>query len=188
MRNFQLIAHSVDVTHLQNALVRQPELWNQNTYRTTYEGTPHKDVDDIWLRYPKEAGEAAAEDLAPVQNAGSDWYPAADKLREARKLILDLMSYIGAYQLDRVLISRIPPGGRVLPHADKYGDYVQLDDIARYHLVIQGLPGSQYRCGGEEVDMLTGEVWWFNPLKIHEVVNNSADDRIHLMVDLRRYP
>jgi hypothetical protein len=33
--------------------------------------------------------------------------------------------------------------------------------------------------------MRTGEVWWFNNAIEHEVVNNSADDRIHLIVDIR---
>lgn len=63
-----------------------------------------------------------------------------------------------------------------------------MGDIARYHLVVQGLPGSMYRCGEEEVCMQTGETWWFNAHLEHEIRNGSADDRIHLMCDLRKWP
>jgi hypothetical protein len=29
-------------------------------------------------------------------------------------------------------------------------------------------------------------VWWFQHREVHSVENNSADDRIHLLVDFRR--
>jgi aspartyl/asparaginyl beta-hydroxylase (cupin superfamily) len=33
--------------------------------------------------------------------------------------------------------------------------------------------------------MAAGEVWWFDNTVEHEVVNNSADDRIVLICDIR---
>jgi hypothetical protein len=188
LRNFLLIATGIDVMPLHHALIRRPDLWNQNTYRTTYAGTPHGDVDDIWLRYSDTERTADPMQTGPVQNDhGAVWYPAAKELPEAKPLILNLMHYLSAYELGRVVISRIKPGGRILPHADIDGDYVHLGDIARYHIVVQGLPGSLFRCGDEQVDMRTGEVWWFDAHSTHEVINNSADDRIHLMADLRKW-
>jgi hypothetical protein len=56
----------------------------------------------------------------------------------------------------------------------------------RFHVVLQGLPGSLYHCGDEVVQMRTGTVWWFQHREVHSVENNSADDRIHLLVDFRR--
>ncbi len=186
MRNFQLIFSGADMGPMQHAIARQPALWNQNTYRTTYTGTPHVGVDDIWLRYSDTEKTGDPAKLAAVQNDhGAVWYPAAREITQAKPLILDLMRIVAAYELGRVMITRIKPGGRILPHADVDGDYVHLGDIARYHIVVQGLPGSQFRCGDETVDMKTGEVWWFNAHLEHEVINNSADDRIHLIADLR---
>jgi len=101
------------------------------------------------------------------------------------KPIVALMQTVQAYELGRVIISRIKPGGVILPHADKDGDYVQTTDRARYHVVLQGLPGSLYHCGGETVCMMTGSVWWFNAHEVHSIENNSADDRLHLLVDVR---
>lgn len=188
MRNFLLVTRGIDMTPLHEAIIRQPELWNEQTFRTTYRNTPHGQVDDIWLRY-SDMDRLDTEDTSAVQNDhGAVWYPAVGRLPEAKPLVLDLMRYVGAYELDRLVISRLAPGKTILPHADAVGDYVHLGDIARYHLVVQGLPGSLFRCGDETITMQTGEVWWFNAYLEHQIVNNSADDRIHLMADLRKWP
>ena len=41
-----------------------------------------------------------------------------------------------------------------------------------------------------QVDFVDGQfagnrTWWFNNKEVHEVINNSADDRIHMVVDIR---
>ena len=188
MRNFQLIATGIDVSKLHHELIRQPELWNDNKFRTTYENTPHSDADDVIIRY-SDPRILDGSDTSPVQNDhGAVWYPSAKKLPSVKPIVIELMHYLGAYELARCVISRLKPGGKILPHADAVGDYVHLGDIARYHIVVQGLPGSMYRCGDETVCMKTGEVWWFNAHLEHEITNNSADDRIHLMADLRNWP
>jgi len=33
--------------------------------------------------------------------------------------------------------------------------------------------------------MRPGELWWFENAIEHEVTNNSANDRIHMIIDLR---
>lgn len=189
-RNFDRIGWDVDVSRLRHQIIRNWQLWNQNDFRTEYPNTPHVDVDDIWLRF------SAKENLVTTTRVIGDdkpvFYPAWDILSEAKPLVKGVMAATGAYELGRVLISRIPPGGQILPHRDNDGDYVHQNDIARYHLVIQGSPGNLYRCGepdtpgdAEEVHMLTGELWWFSALKLHSVINASEDDRIHMMVDVR---
>lgn len=186
MRNFLKIADGVDVFPLVHALQRNQDLWDQHKYRTTYENTPHKDVSDIWLRFSDVGKVSDPSNLSPVINDSAPvWYDAIQKLPQVKQLIADLMYRVGAYEVGRVLITRLEPGGVILPHADTSGDYVHLGDIARYHIVLQGLPGSLFRCGDETVCMQTGEVWRFNAHEVHEVANNSSDDRIHLLVDLR---
>lgn len=183
MNNFYQIAAGVNVIPLMDALMRKPHLWGQNKFRTTFENTPHGDVDDIWLRYSEIKETDGREQVSNA--AQSVWYPAIKELPQVRPLVRDLMHALSAYELGRVIITKLKPGGRILPHVDDKGDYVNMDDIARYHLVLQGLPGSLYRTGDETVTMRTGEVWWFKPDVEHEVINNSSDDRIHLLIDLR---
>lgn len=189
MRNFHCIARDVPVMPLLHQVVRNPHLWNQNNFRTTFPNTPHVDVDDIWLRFSDP--EKCVTTTKVIGDDKPVWYPAAQTLSEAKPLIRWLMHHVNAYELGRVLISRVKPGGRILPHRDNDGEYVLTPDIARYHVALQGLPGSLYMCGEEgereTVTMRTGEVWWFNAHAEHSIVNNSEDDRIHLLVDVRTW-
>lgn len=184
MRNFYRVAQNVNIAPIAHTLVRHPELWNQNDFRTKFPGTPHVDVDDILLRFSDttkcDTTTKVIGDDFPI------WLPPADIMfPHCADIVYGLMRDVGAYQLDRLIISRIKPGGQILPHADNEGDYVNTDDRSRYHVVIQGFPGSLYNCGNDTVQMLTGEVWWFNAHEIHSVKNNSVDDRIHLLIDVR---
>jgi hypothetical protein len=187
VRFFQRIATGVDVMPLLHAVQRQPELWNAKRFRTTFENTPHSGVDDIWIRFSDD--EKAQGDTAAVMADGNSvWHPAAAALPQIKPIVFDLMRRLEAYELNRVIITRLAPGKRILPHADDQGAYVNDPHRARYHVVLQGLPGSLFRCGDETVCMQTGEAWWFNALVEHECVNNSADDRVHMLVDVRIAP
>jgi hypothetical protein len=182
MRFFQLIAIGVDVGPMVLALHRQPGLWNADDFRTTYPGTPHGEADDILLRYTGpsacRAVDTVIEDDKPV------WLPAA-RVLPWRPIVFDLMRRVEAYQLDRLLITRLAPGKRIAPHADNVGEYAAMnDERARFHVVLQGLPGSLYHNGDETVCMQTGQIWTFTPREVHAVENNSADDRVHLIVDV----
>jgi quercetin dioxygenase-like cupin family protein len=80
------------------------------------------------------------------------------------------------------MINKLKAGGRIYPHADTP---VHAEYWDRFHIVLQSQPGSNFRCDDEWVNMETGDVWWFNNRLEHEVVNNSDDDRIHLVCDIR---
>jgi len=180
MKNFLRIAAGCDVMPIMMAIQRQPELFNQNTLRTTHPGTPHTQVSDIWLRFnelPEPGQEAKILD-----EHESVWYPAIYALPQCRPMIYQLMARVDGERLGRCLITKLEPGKKIAPHVDggSHAAYYE-----RFHVVLQGYPGSQFRCGNESVDMLTGEIWWFNNAIEHEVINNSADDRLHLIVDIR---
>lgn len=184
MRNFCLIAVNLDVVPIMHNLFRCDDLWDKHPFRTTFAGTPHQNVSDILIRYslPGAVRDEVAEDASP------SWYSDACRLPTIKPVILDLMRRVEAYELGRVLVTRIPPGGRILRHADDDGRYVQQHGIMRYHVVLQGNPGSLFICGDEQVCMRTGEVWSFRPHLEHEVVNNSNADRVHLIADMTVWP
>jgi hypothetical protein len=183
MRNFLRLAHGLDTRQHLLELARAPELWNQHRLRTGVPGSVNSEVDDILIRFP-----AADSEVSRAEDLSCCWYPALAALPSLQSVILDLGRKFQAYALDRVVISRLAPGKRIFPHADDYGAYGTDPERQRFHLVLQGLPGSIYRCGEETVTMLTGEVWWFNSRVEHEVLNNSSDDRLHLMTDFRTWP
>lgn len=176
MRYFFKLADNVMVLPLMEQLARHHELWNADKTRTTFEGTPHAQVDDILLRFGKPDGDDLdASDLEPMRT-----------LKGAKSLALSVMQLVSGSRLGRVVVTRLEPGKKILPHADVKGAYSSY--YTRYHVVLQGLPGSMFSCGDETVNMLTGSAWWFNAKAEHSLSNNSRDDRVHMLVDVRVDP
>lgn len=176
MRYFYKLAEGVMVMPLMAQLARMPELWGADKTRTTFEGTPHADVDDILLRFGVPDGEdLEAGDGVPMK-----------MLRGAKDMALQVMGLVGGVRLGRVVITKLAPGKQILPHADTLGAYSKY--YTRYHIVLQGLPGSLFGCGDETVNMRTGDIWYFDAHAEHWLKNNSADDRIHMLVDVRLDP
>lgn len=186
MKNFLRIAEGVDVMPLLLAVSRRPELWKEDTYLRDYPQGPFAQIESIMLRFPeKSVKETQAEIEAFIkthdQHESID-YPPYKLLSEARPIIGQLMARVSGERLGRCMINKISPGGRIYPHADTPS---HCEYYSRFHVVMQAGPGCNFRCGDETVNMAIGEVWWFNNSIEHEVVNNGADDRIHLIVDIR---
>ncbi len=186
MKNFMLIAQGTDVLPLALALKRRPELWKEDTYLRDYPQGPFKQIESIMLRFPVKSvfeTEKELRDHASTydQHENID-YPAYKVLPEARPIVMQLMARVGGERLGRVMINKIAPGGVIFPHADTP---VHAQYWDRFHVVLQSQPGVVFRCGDEQAYMGFGEVWWFQNAIEHEVVNNSADDRIHMIIDIR---
>lgn len=154
-------------------------LWDSVRIRTTHENTPHAQVSDILLRFN--------EMQATVQQALDDCetYPLDgwSQFMVCRNVALDLMRYVEGTRLGRVMLTRLPHGGKIVPHADAGTPATYYE---RYHVVIGSGEGpNRFRVMDEWVDMRPGEVWWVNNAVEHEVVNDSGADRIHMIVDIR---
>ena len=179
LNNFYRVCEGVDVAKIMLALKANVELWNQNTLRTNHPETAHGEVNDIWLRFNQTDNPKAVVDDRECIN-----YPAMYSLPDAQAAIFWLMAYVKGERVGRCIITHLSPGKVITPHVD---GGAPADYYERYHIVLQGEPGSVFRAGDEQVNMQTGEVWWFDNKQEHEVINNSADDRIHLIVDIRPF-
>lgn len=196
MRNFQQIASGLDVGPLLNAIQRKPQLWNQYGVRTWHPESVHRVIDDIVLRYNSFDGreppigddfvEAVCSRLECVN------YPPWNELPEVAGLIFPLMFRVQGLHLGRVFISRMRPGTVIPAHSDRIAPAEEQFPSRmppavyydRYHIVLASSPGVIFKCGDEQISMQKGEAWYFNNQLLHEVVNNSADDRIHLIADI----
>lgn len=175
-----------DAEPLRMALQRRPDAWNEYTYRTSFEGTPFKGMDDILLRYSApEKHQGVSDANALVNDTMLVNYPAWNVFPEAHEVIFNLMRRYKGIMLGRVIIARLPMGGVIRPHADNYGAYAARNDGLRFHAVVQAAPGCTFRCGDEEIQTRTGEVWWFDHRQTHSAENASADDRVHLLIDMQ---
>lgn len=186
MNHFQMIGSGIDVTPLLLAIRRRPELWKEDTYLRDYPQGPFGEIESVMLRFPSKSVHETEEELQKHlstfdQHENID-RPAYKTLPEARPLVMNLMHYVGGERLGRVMINKIKPGGRIYPHADTpaHAEY-----YSRFHIVLESHPGVIFRCEEEQVYMPTGSIWWFNNKLEHEVINNSAGDRIHMIVDIR---
>ncbi|WP_347467517.1 aspartyl/asparaginyl beta-hydroxylase domain-containing protein [Burkholderia stagnalis] len=186
MQHFLKIAEGVDVMPLLLAIQRRPDLWKEDTYLRDYPQGPFGEIETIMLRFPVkgvyETQEEVRNHLLTHDPHESIDYPPYRVLHEARPLVMSLMARVAGERLGRVMVNKIAPGGHIFPHADtkEHAEY-----YSRFHIVIKSRPGNVFRCESEQVHMQPGEVWWFNNALEHEVTNNSDDDRIHVVVDIR---
>jgi len=177
MKNFYKLAEKMDIVPLVMALKANPDLWNENTLRTEHPGTAHSEVSDIWLRFNEVSDESTVTDDKECIN-----YPAIFQLPEAQHFIFWLMARVKGERVGRCLITELAPGRTITPHVDMGAP---AEYYERYHVVLSGHKGSVFRAGSEQVTMLTGDVWWFDNQQEHEVINNSAEDRVHLIIDIK---
>lgn len=174
----RLLASGWDVSELQKQLAEHPELWNQHTHRTFAYG-PHSGVDDIWVRYRTFAdfdGDVAKFHNGPHE---SSWYPCIGDIPSAWSLARKVRRFMGADRIGGVLITRIAPGGQIMPHIDQ-GWHAR-----EYEKVIVQVKGNRKQVFGFEDAELrpeTGDVYWFRNDVRHWVKNESQEERISLIV------
>lgn len=179
MKNFLFIAGGIDVLPVALALQMQPELWNQHDNRKKYVGSSHVGTSDIWVRYNDLKNLDKGYDIFTGEH-DSVWHPTADKLPQLRPIIFDVMRRCEATRLGGVLITKIPAGGHVLPHADA-GWHPEYYDLKVYVPIISN-PHVINRVEDETVVMAPGDAWYFNNLKEHEVINSGTTERVTLII------
>ena len=181
MSQFLRIASGVNVVPLALELHRAPHLWGDYPIRQEYAGTPHAATKDIFVRFrPREeiTGPQSHQD-AGYRNA---FWPAWRELPALRPIVFAMMAQVQGVELGSILITRLPSGGEILPHADR-GVWAPEFYNCKCHLTVAGRSLSM--CGGEEVTMLPGEVWTFDNLVEHSVKNPGTEDRIVVIVSMR---
>lgn len=118
------------------------------------------------------------------------WQPADTALLDALPGARRILSRF-ACPLERVRLMRLTPGGELSRHADITDRAAGLDDgqIARLHLPIVTDPSVRFQTWDLDdepttVHMEPGRWWYLDVRKPHRAVNESAAERIHLVVDV----
>lgn len=189
MKHFELISEGIDVAPLLAELDANPWLWDQHSRRKTAPGTPHAGMSDIWVRYNDDTQARLTGDWTGFNDEHVPvWYPAWEALPSLRPIVFDLMAKVQGEMLGGVLITKIPPGAGIAPHTDS-GWHV--DYYEKFYLSLKSKPGARFWCddGGikEALEPRPGQIWLFDNHKIHWVTNDSDDDRITLIICIRRH-
>lgn len=181
MSNFTLVASGLPVKALSAQLRAHTELWGVHPERIKGV-SPHADSQDIWVRY------RARNELRGPKDFGtphwSVWYPAVDLIPAAKTLSLEVMRIVGGTHLGGVLLTKIPPGGKILPHDDRGTWHAETMDF-KVWLLIEANEQCVNTCEDEAVVMRPGEGWTFSNLKTHSVENTGTTDRICLIICMR---
>lgn len=163
----------VDIAPLVAQIEAQPELWNQYNYRKGLD--PHLEMSDIWVRYND------IKNLGPRFNDEHEavWYPAYHALPYLKQLIFPLLAKVEGTRLGGVLITKIPPGCEIKPHIDR-GWHV--DKFDKFYISLKSQPGANFCSGNEVLCPKAGEIWRFDNRLAHWLKNESAEDRMTLIV------
>jgi len=183
---FNKIAFDFPVIPLQLSLRRQPGLFGK--YNQRCEGqSPHRESKDIWVRYNaienvlEYEGQLNSDHPANKEHRPT-WYPSYYQLPQLRPLIFGLMHLVEGEELGIVLIIKIPPGKQIYTHVDGgwSGSYYE-----KYFIPIQSYPGTSFNFPDGSIIPQLGEAYWFNNSIPHNVINNSNEDMICLVVTIK---
>jgi Aspartyl/Asparaginyl beta-hydroxylase len=181
VENFLCVTTGLDVLPLLYAVSRMPHLWDMDTTRTTFPGTPHFEVSDILLRFQETAG-VKSEDVPTLNDVHECVaHPAWFLLPEARPLVFGLMARVQATRLGRCMITKLRPGCKILPHTDAP---VQTSYWLRHHITLCGPPECVFQVGDEALALIPGSCFRVDNSKEHSVCNDGNTERITLIVDL----
>jgi hypothetical protein len=176
---FVQIASGVDVLPVLLELHRAAHLWDSNPGRRLYPRSPHVEMRDIIVRYMPEAD--ITLEARRLEHRNVMW-PAWNALPTLRPIVFDLMRRVSAVELGSILITKLPPGGRILPHTDA-GSWAPEYYTCKAHLTLAG--SALVRCEDEVCRFDPGTVWTFDNLLMHDLENNGKCDRIVVIVSMR---
>lgn len=174
MRAFEFVGR-VNVIPLVLSLEAHPELWNEHSGRTDKKG-PHAQVNDIWVRYNK------------IENFGarfndehtSVWYPCIHKIPFAATVARRVVEMVGGGKLGGVLITQLPPGGRVTKHIDS-GWHAK-----HYEKFFVNLSGNAEFCfDSGTIHARDGDVYHFRNDVPHWVNNPSNRQSVRMIICIK---
>jgi len=80
----------------------------------------------------------------------------------------------------RTRLMRIEGNGEAKAHVDT--NYYWSQHV-RVHVPLRTRPEVEFQCGGRTVHMAAGECWLFDTWRMHNVLNNNPEPRVHLVAD-----
>lgn len=179
----ELVSNTFDVSELKKQVLSIYDEFDRYEYRRTAPGSPHSEMTDIWVRF---------NDIAPFLEEGSlekigdehdsIWYEVADKIPAVRKVAFDLMHKVDGERLGGILITKLPPGGKIDRHRDM-GWHAQYYE--KFFVPIQIKKEAVFGFDDGEIHAVEGDVWWFDNSNDHWVTNETDCDRIAMIVCIR---
>jgi hypothetical protein len=137
---------------------------------------------DVWAPHPNGIAGNSSVRLISVDGGENDLVDGS--MRETPHLAL--MPYVRqvlasfGVPWSRTRLLKLAPGANVPAHADiNYHWFYRV----RLHIPVTTRPEVRFHCGDSSVHMAAGEAWIFDNWRLHNVINPTPDERIHLVAD-----
>jgi len=170
IENYQAVIEGLDCVTWQEAA--KEEIWRESPIKT-----PHKDTQSIYLRMPDFINrhtvfnELEANTTTILANSP-----------KVQDIILECMYVVGCSRLGRVMIVNLKPGGVITSHIDE-GLYAA--SYRRFHLPLVTNPNVRFTVGNVTRHLKEGLLYEILNKQLHSVINDSDEDRLHLIMDMQ---
>lgn len=179
MISFIKVADNLNVSPLAHALEENKDLWDEYSQRRTFPGSPHSEMTDIWARF----GDVSDGDFSKLHSChDSVWYPCSEKLTGLRDIVFKIMSLVDGERLGGVLITKLPAGGKIAPHADSgwHASYYE-----KFYVALKNPAGSVFGFEDGEFMANDGDCYMFRNDRMHWVINGGGSDRLAIIVCIK---
>lgn len=174
----QSLGVALEVSELVRQIEANPDVWNR--HKTRLYG-PHSKVSDIWIRYNAFENFVDRETFNGPHE--SVWYPVTSQLPAAKRVAFDVMHIVQGERLGGVLITKIPPGEKVQPHIDRGW---HAEHYEKFAVQLKSAPRQAFCFEAAHLSAEIGELYTFDNSKPHWVLNDSSEDRMTLIICIRR--
>lgn len=158
--------------------IRLPYSFDADTLTREVAGLPAS----AWMAHPNRMTGNSAVALISRNGGDNDDFDgsmAETPHSEASPYIRQVLASFGEV-LGRSRLMRLAAGTEVEAHVDfNYHWYTRL----RIHIPVITNPGVIFHCADQSVHMKAGECWIFDSWRRHRVMNDSTEDRVHLVID-----
>ena len=180
------VCSGVLINDLISQLNDKPELWNRYEFRTkTYENSPHREVDDIILRYRDFSDFDAEHPERFSDEHDAQYYAAYHELPALEPLVKHIFTLLEGEELGGILITRIPAGKQVYPHSDA-GAWHSEHHLCKALLLVQSAPKQSFCFEDEVHEGEAGDLFIFDNRPSHWVINDSDTDRVSLIIAIKQ--
>jgi hypothetical protein len=162
-----------DIAEIKNKILKLEEEWMFDTSRQELFDV-HKETTTVFLTDYDLDWELHKPYAGTIREPESELY------RLVEPIIKDLEKLHNG-RVGRVIFPKLKAGKKIDAHVDS-GDYLNVS--RRHHIPIITNNNVFFLIDNGALNMLEGECWEINNMHLHEVINNSEQDRVHLLIDI----
>jgi Sulfotransferase family/Aspartyl/Asparaginyl beta-hydroxylase len=164
--------------HLPKPFFKLPRTFDAERLRDEVAAIPS----EVWVPHPNGIAGNSSVRLISVDGGENDLVDGIMRETEHMARTPYIRQILASFRVpwSRSRLLRLAPGAGVPAHADI--NYHWFNRV-RLHVPVKTRPEVRFHCAEASVHMASGEAWVFDNWRLHNVVNPTPDERIHLVAD-----